>query len=387
MVSVLRLKTGTVIGNDFKVLRLLAKGGMGAVYIAEQLSTGSERALKLMHPHLLDDQKSRDRFTQEARFCARIESEHVVKVIGAGIDAADQIPWIAMELIKGEDLDRFASARGALPVSEVLEVLRQLCHGLGGAHALGIVHRDLKPQNVYIAPSQRADTPFTVKVLDFGISKVALEDGESDTTAAVGSPLWMAPEQARKGRLSAATDVWPLGLLAFRLLTGKHYWRAANGVAVIPVKEVLIELLTKPLDPASTRAAALGGTAPPPGFDAWFARALERDPGSRFANATEAFDALLPVLTGKVPAVEDSLDLSKYPSLAEPEETRVAVRAPSGSGASVRPRVKTPAPAEPPPEPAPPAVTAAPARPRELYVAVAGVVVLAGVVVALLLTR
>jgi hypothetical protein len=88
-----------------------------------------------------------------------------------------------------------------------------------------------------------------------------------------------------------------------------------------------------------------------------------------------------------VPAVEDSLDLSKYPSLAEPEETRVAVRGTSGSGASVRPRVKTPAPAEPPPEPTPPAVTAAPARPRELYVAVAGVVVLAGVVVALLLTR
>ena len=79
MVSVLRLKAGTVIGNDFKVLHLLAKGGMGAVYIAEQLSTGSERALKLMHPHLLDDQKSRDRFTQEARFCARIESEHVVQ--------------------------------------------------------------------------------------------------------------------------------------------------------------------------------------------------------------------------------------------------------------------------------------------------------------------
>ncbi|MFO0628224.1 MAG: hypothetical protein U0325_21805 [Polyangiales bacterium] len=182
--------------------------------------------------------------------------------------------------------------------------------------------------------------------------------------------------------------MWPLGLLAFRLLTGKHYWRSANGVAVIPVKEVLIELLTKPLDPASARAAALGATAPPPGFDAWFARALERDPASRFANATEAFDALLPVLTGRVPAAEESLDLEKYPSLAEPEETRVAVRAPAASAAAMRPRVKTPAPVDPPPEPAAPAAAPpAPARSRELYVAVAGVVVLAGVVVALLLTR
>jgi serine/threonine-protein kinase len=383
MVSVLRLKAGTVIGSDFKVLRLLAKGGMGAVYVAEQLSTGSERALKVMHPHLLDDQKSRDRFTQEARVCARIESEHVVKVIGAGIDGDEKIPWIAMELIHGEDLDRYAVAKGALPVAEALEVLRQLCHGLGAAHSLGIVHRDLKPQNVYIAPSRRSDTPFTVKVLDFGISKVALDDGESDTTAAVGSPMWMAPEQARKGRLSPATDVWPLALMTFRLLTGKHYWRAANLKGVIPVKDVLVELLTKPLEPASARARSLDAVVPPPGFDAWFARALERDPASRFANATEAIDALVPVLTGKV-REEADVDLSKHPPLGEVETTQVALksmrrRTPVATEAPLG----APAPLPQAPPPAPPS----PQRSRELYVAVAGVVVLAGVVVALLLTR
>lgn len=388
MISVLRLKPGTVIGGDFKILRMLAKGGMGAVYVAEQLSTGSERALKLMHPHLLDDQKSRDRFTQEARVCARIESEHVVKVIGAGIDGDDKIPWIAMELIKGEDLERYATERGALPVSEVLEIMRQIGHGLGAAHRLGIVHRDLKPQNVYVAPSQRVDTPFTVKVLDFGISKVALDDGESDTTAAVGSPMWMAPEQARKGRLSPATDVWPLALLCFRLLSGRPYWRAANHGGVIPVKEILVELLTKPVEAASARAASLGGATLPRGFDGWFARAMERDPAARFANATEAVDALVPVLTGRG-RDEAPLDLSQHAPLAseDGEATRVATHAAKPPEAS---------------DPGAPRTTAiplsnvkhegdfvrsAPRRPREFYVAVAGVVVLSLVVVALLVTR
>lgn len=382
MVSVLRLRPGTVIGGDFKILRLLAKGGMGAVYVAEQLSTGSERALKLMHPHLLDDQKSRDRFTQEARVCARIESEHVVKVIGAGIDGDDKIPWIAMELIKGEDLDRYAAAKGALSLTEALEVLRQIGHGLGAAHRLGIVHRDLKPQNIYVAPSQRADTPFTVKVLDFGISKVAQDDGVSDTTAAVGSPMWMAPEQARKGRLTPATDVWPLGLLAFRLLSGKNYWRAANQGGVIPVKDLLIELLTKPLEPASARSLSLGGAALPMGFDGWFARAMDRDPGSRFANATEALDALVPVLKGEAGAGDTPVDLSVHAPLGaeDGDATKVAMRAVAA-------------------EPERSSMTAIPLevlkggwvpakrRPRELYVAVAGVVVLSLVVVALLLTR
>lgn len=387
MVSVLRLKPGTVIGSDFRLLHLLAKGGMGAVYIAEQISTGSERALKLMHPHLLDDQKSRDRFTQEARFCARIESEHVVKVIGAGIDGDDQIPWIAMELIKGEDLDRHLRA-GALPVSKVLEICRQLGHGLGGAHDLGIVHRDLKPQNVYIAPSRRSDTPFTVKVLDFGISKVARDGGESDTTAAVGSPLWMAPEQAHKGRISPATDVWSLGLMVFWMLTGRHYWRAANAKPVIAVKELLIELLTSPMEPASGRALSLHGPELPRGFDAWFERAMQRDPALRFAHAREAVDALVPVLTGRFEDDRDSLDLSKHPPLGEPEKTGVARRDPRAARqralieAQRRPDGDARVAVERPVEAPQPAV-----RTRELYVALGGVAVLAAVVVALLISR
>lgn len=335
MASVLRLRPGTVIGHDYKIDRMLAKGGMGAVYVAHQESTGVERALKVMHPQLLDDAKSRERFTQEARIAARIESDHVVKVLGAGIDDALETPWIAMEYIKGEDLESFAKSRGPLGLDEVLEIFRQLCHGVGAAHRLGVVHRDLKLQNILIAPAQRSDTPFSIKVLDFGISKLS-QDSQTDTTAAVGSPMWMAPEQAQKGKLTPATDVWPLGLIAFRLLTGKSYWKSGN-VPNPPIREVLVELLLHPLEPASARARALGGVAPPPGFDAWFARAVTRDTAIRYADANEA-------LTGLLQAVA--------PGSMRP------MRAPSLQGIAVpqsppvrREVVEVPEPAAPPPPP------------------------------------
>jgi len=341
MASVLRLRPGTVIGHDYKIVRMLAKGGMGAVYVAHQESTGVERALKVMHAQLLDDAKSRERFTQESRIAARIESDHVVKVLGAGIDEALETPWIAMEFIKGEDLEAFAKARGALSVEEVLEIFRQLCHGVGAAHNLGIVHRDLKLQNVLIAPAQRSDTPFSIKVLDFGISKMS-QDSQTDTTAAVGSPMWMAPEQAQKGKLTPSTDVWPLGLIAFRLLTGKSYWKSGN-VPNPPIREVLVELLLHPLDPASQRARELGGVMPPAGFDAWFARAVTRDTSVRYADANEA-------LTGLLQAVAPG---SMRPMRA-PSMQGIAIPQPPPRAESIDlPEEPTAPPPPPPPQPHP----------------------------------
>ncbi len=359
MASVLRLKPGTIIGRDFRITRLLAKGGMGAVYVAEQLSTASERALKVMHPQLLEDAKSRERFTQEARICARIESDHVVKVIGAGIDEALETPWIAMELIKGEELEAVVKSRGALPKTEVLEIFRQLCHGLGAAHRIGVVHRDLKLGNILIAESQRSDAPFTVKVLDFGISKV-IQEQQTDTTAAVGSPMWMAPEQAQKGKLGPATDIWPLGLIAFRLLTGKFYWRAANS-AHAAIKEVLIDLLVAPLATASARAEEVGGIAPPPGFDAWFARCVVRNPDGRFRSAAECLDALVPVLSGGSPFRGPSL-WGFPPAGAAPGPHEVPTPVAALSPAPRSPAPRSPAPPSPaPPSPAPPSVAPGPA--------------------------
>ncbi len=298
------MRPGSVLGGDFEITGPLARGGMGTVYTATQRSTGLVCALKVMHPELLDQERSRERFTREAELCARIESEHVVKVIASGIEEAIDTPWIAMELVEGDDLEKVCRARGAFPLGEAREVLAQLFDAIGAAHAVGVVHRDLKPQNVLVAHAPGDPSRPRVKVLDFGISKVSREQG-TDTTAAVGSPLWMAPEQAQRGRLTPATDVFALALMAFRLLTGRMYWLAATQSRPA-IKEILIELVVKPFASASARAKELGlAVTFPAGFDAWFERATERDPARRFADARAAWAALRPVLDGtEAPAAQ-----------------------------------------------------------------------------------
>ncbi|WP_437989941.1 serine/threonine-protein kinase [Sorangium sp. So ce145] len=296
MVAPFQPAVGMLFG-EFRIVRPLSAGGMGAVYIAEQASTGKLRALKLMHPQLCADARLRERFEQEARVGALVESDHVVQVIGAGVDAASGVPWLAMELLEGEDLSQRMRRSGLLSAQDVHEIFRQLCHALGAAHRAGVVHRDMKPQNVFLAKTQSATARWSVKVLDFGIAKIAAE-ASTMATASLGTPLWMAPEQSDpRGQISPATDVWALGLIAFALLTGRMYWRAANDPMGTAMPVLLREILFEPIDPASVRATALGraGCIVHP-FDAWFARCVAREPSQRFQTAQEAFDALGPAL-------------------------------------------------------------------------------------------
>jgi serine/threonine-protein kinase len=164
------IAAGTLFAGEYLILEKLSEGGMGAVYVAEPQSTKKRRALKLMLPVLVQHPKMRERFAREAQVAARIESDHVVEAVGAGIDGATGLPWLAMELLQGEELGALIERRGAMPPIEVAEIMRQLCDGVGAAHAAGIVHRDLKPENVFLARARRSDVPFTVKILDFGIA-------------------------------------------------------------------------------------------------------------------------------------------------------------------------------------------------------------------------
>lgn len=297
MTGLPELAQGVIFAADYQVERLLAKGGMGAVYVARQLSTGRARALKLMHPMLASDEGMRRRFEQEARVGSHIKSSHVVEVIAAGVDAASAMPWLAMELLEGEDLGDHVSRLGARPLGEVATIFSQLCHALGAAHDVGVVHRDLKPENVFLARSLQQGMPTLVKLLDLGIAKIVAETSPRNT-AAVGTPLWMAPEQMG-GSVGPQADVWALGLLAFWMLTSKHYWRAAASLGEGSLLGVLREVASDPLEPASVRAAALGCAVPlPAGFDAWFARAVARDPQARFANAHLAYQAFVGIAAG-----------------------------------------------------------------------------------------
>jgi eukaryotic-like serine/threonine-protein kinase len=286
------LEPGTLFAGDYRIVQPLSVGGMGTLYVVEQVSTHKLRALKLMHNRLLGDESSRRRFEQEASLTARIPSDHVVEVHGAGVDAQSGLLYLVMELLEGENLEALLGRRGPLPPADARVVMEQICHAVGAAHQAGIVHRDLKPTNVFLARSRRTDAAFTVKVLDFGIAKL-LSQGKNQT-AGIGSPLWIAPEQAGHGQVTPATDVWALGLLAFFLLTGASFW-ASDAASDATLGRVVRQVLFDPIPAASARALERGCTLPP-GFDDWFAGCLNRDPAGRFPDAQAAFAALAPLL-------------------------------------------------------------------------------------------
>jgi len=302
MSTLAQLPPGTLFAHDFRVVRPLADGGMGSVYVVEQLSTGRERALKLMHPQFVADPNNRRRFADEARAGSRIESDHVVEVIASGVDEASGVPWLAMELLQGETLFDRVEKRGAAPPSEAYEILRQVCHALGAAHRAGLVHRDVKPENIFLASTRREGATVMVKVLDFGIAKV-IQDARGTATGSMGTPLWMAPEQSDPhGQIGPPTDVWAIGLVAFYLLTGRSFWTTGS-LSGSSVAAMMREMLFEPIPPASARAAQLGvGSLVPAGFDPWFARAVQREATARFPDASAAVQSLEVALLGGGPA-------------------------------------------------------------------------------------
>jgi serine/threonine-protein kinase len=283
----------TVIASRYRVLRELGRGGMGAVFLAEHVHTGDHVALKLLLGHAAKDPTAVERFKREARASARIKSEHVVKVIDADVaPELDEAPFIVMELLEGCDLEKLLSARGKLAPAETVSLLAQAAVALDKSHAMGIIHRDLKPENLFL--HRREDGSETLKIVDFGISKMIEGDvpdsqraGLTSSGAMMGTPLYMSPEQA-KGHVSeigAATDVWAMGLIALRLLTNDKYWTATS------VAELMVQILSDPMPPPTKRWPSLA-----PAVDAWFARSCARKPAERFASVGEQVAALATAL-------------------------------------------------------------------------------------------
>ncbi|MFO0609891.1 MAG: serine/threonine-protein kinase [Polyangiales bacterium] len=345
MQSIQQLAPGTTFAKDFRVERTLGVGGMGAVYEATLTETGQRVALKLMHPSQIADAKLRQRFAQEARVGAWIGSPHIVDVVRAGVDESG-VPWLAMELLQGHTLasklQRYLPAQG-LPHDEAWLVLAQLCRGLIAAHEKGVVHRDLKPENVFVTSSPRADAPFTVKILDFGIAKrIDPATPESNRTTAIGTPLWMAPEQNEVTEITPAADVWAVGLVCFRMFTGRFYWLAANEPE-LNLGWLFHELVTEALVPASVRAEMLGcELLLPMKFDAVFSRCVARDPRQRFANARELAEALAAI----APPYFKPFDTS--PTLPPGAAPPYAPSRPSPPPAASPPTLVAAAPAAPP---------------------------------------
>ena len=197
---------------------------MGVVVLAHHIALDEKVAIKFLLPEALHSADATARFEREARAAAKIRSEHVARVSDVG-RLESGAPYMVMELLRGSDLAQLLAQRGPLPVSEVADYVLQACEAIAEAHDLGIVHRDLKPQNLFL--TERADGSSCVKVLDFGISKMTgagsnPEQSMTATSVALGSPLYMSPEQLMSARdVDAKTDIWALGVICFEMLTGQ----------------------------------------------------------------------------------------------------------------------------------------------------------------------
>ncbi len=278
-----------VFHDRYRIVRCIEKGGMGAVYEVLDSRTSRRRALKTMLPSIATDPDLRARFELEARVTADIETEHIVETFDAGIDTETATPFLVMELLRGESLEKTLETRGSLPPAEVVLLLGQAAHALDLTHEAGIVHRDLKPANLFL--TRRDDRSPRLKILDFGIAKLVAQSTQSiKTTRSVGTPVYMSPEQVRgDGTIDHRADLYSLGHIAYALLTGEPYWETEGRDGQL--YSLLMKIAAGAKEPPSSRAAKRGVTLPE-AFDAWFVRATAPDPGDRFDAASEMIAGL-----------------------------------------------------------------------------------------------
>jgi serine/threonine-protein kinase len=298
------LELGREVAGRYRIVRFIGKGGMGSVYEVEHLHTGQHLAMKVLTSHQRD--VSVERFKREARAASLIQSDHVVRVTDA--DVAEELggaPFLVMELLEGADLERVA-AGGPASREDVVEWLRQVARGLVKAHDADMVHRDLKPENLFL--TRREDGSPLVKILDFGIAKMAASEARPLTQSGqfLGTPDYMAPEQTdAHAVVSRRADLFALGLIAFRLLVGRTYWNPGS------LHQVVVQLLTGPKVPPSARGSTLGEA-----FDAWFLRSCDLDPQKRFDSAFVQVEALAEAL-GIPPLTRTSWDSASARSASE----------------------------------------------------------------------
>ena len=272
-----------VVDDRFRVLERVGQGGMGVVYKVEHVRIGKVAAMKLLHRRLCGEPALLKRFRVEAEAISKLNHPNIVQVFDYG--EVDEQPYLVMEYLHGEDLGSIVKRDGPLPLRRLIPLLIQVCDALTEAHELGIVHRDLKPENIQISRT-RAGLDHA-KVLDFGLAKVIGEGVSTNDSAAgnlVGTPYYMAPEQIRGHRIDHRCDIYALGALTYRVLTGNHAFTARTPVGVL-TKHITEELVLP-----SRSAPDLGITS---SIDHVVARAMAKAPDERFDSIDELKVALV----------------------------------------------------------------------------------------------
>jgi serine/threonine-protein kinase len=276
----------SLVAGKYQLLGIIGRGGMGSVWEGRHVSLGTRVAIKFIEKEYAESKEARARFDNEARAAATIQSKHAIQIFDHGV-TEDGKPYIVMEMLEGDPLDKRLERLGRLPLQDVARILNQVCRALQRAHDAGIVHRDLKPENIFLVRTPDDDED-VAKVLDFGIAKIRGTAGSAPlsnstkTGAVLGTPYYMSPEQARGMRdIDHRTDLWSLGVIVFKCVTGVLPFEGES------LGDLLVKICTTPVPVPSQVLPGLSHA-----FDAWFARALDRDPQKRFATASEMSDAL-----------------------------------------------------------------------------------------------
>lgn len=339
---------GKLIDDRYLVQALIGHGGMGAVFRCEQIHLKKIMAIKLLHENLVSKKQLIARFTREARAISRLSSPHTVMVYDFG--RFSELFYLVMELIEGEPLDMMLDREGPLQADRAARIVLQMCDSLAEAHRHGIIHRDLKPENVMLL-SHGAHPDF-VKILDFGLAKVQGVDDPYTIHSQrdiFGTPFYMSPEQIRAGDIDGRADVYAVGALMFRMLTGHHVFAQKNTFDIL--KAHLMEAPPRMNDLVPEQRI-------PEVLEAIVAKALQKDPNLRFSSMDELADALVAAVKGNFR--ETALSALPASSVDRRGAAQGMIAAPAAPPAVA---AALPAPAPPLPEP----VVVLPTRSTDIY--------------------
>jgi eukaryotic-like serine/threonine-protein kinase len=274
------VSAGHVLVGRYRLETMLGAGGMGTIWRAQHLVLNAPVAVKVIDRTVIPDEETLARFMREAQSAAALRSPHVVQILDYGIDG--KVPFMAMELLEGENLAQRIKRQKRLTPQETFRVISHIARAISRAHEAAIVHRDLKPENVFLVKNEDEEI---AKVLDFGVAKVerhALSEGTRTRTGSIlGTPFYMSPEQAQGNRtVDSRSDLWAIGVIAFECLTGKRPFYS-DGLG-----DLVLAICVRDIPLPSSIASV------PIGFDAWWNRAVARDPDKRFQTARELTEAL-----------------------------------------------------------------------------------------------
>ncbi|MFI5210480.1 MAG: serine/threonine-protein kinase [Gemmatimonadales bacterium] len=352
---------GQVIAERYHIKKKLGEGGMGQVYLAEHVKMGRRCAVKIMSAALLNDPEAVSRFNREAANASRISHANVCAIYDFG-ETSDGLIYLAMEFIEGRSLTDLLKETGPLPLPRAGGILAQAAEALQAAHDLGIVHRDLKPDNIMVTTARGRDV---VKVVDFGIAKATGTDSRSQkvtrTGLVVGTPEYMSPEQLTGDPLDARSDIYSLGLVFYRMLTGVLPFKSESA------QETMIKRLT---DDPLPLAEALPGGRFPPRLQQIMNRALARSAADRYGSAAEFGRNVAALAAAASSAVDPEGDTQAMARLSGATEAIPATRVDSAAQAARRAAQE-----EPPTPTAQRAVRAPVAKSRSKAVPIAGAVV------------